>query len=58
MVDDRTLTFFGVRTMKSQSVSYWMNQLGKNSDIEPKDEELSYQKIAEYYLSRENNKAA
>lgn len=45
--------------MKSESISYWMNRLSKDSDVEPKDEnELSFRKIAEYFISRENKKTA
>jgi hypothetical protein len=44
--------------MRSQSIDYWINKLGKNNPkAEPKDEcENSYMQIAEYLLSRENNK--
>ena len=43
--------------MKTQSINYWMNRLGKDSDVDAKDEnELSFKKIAEYFISRENNK--
>ena len=45
--------------MRTESVTYWMNQLGKdNPKAEPKDEnENSLMKLAEYYL-RENKKKA
>jgi len=43
--------------MKTQSVKYWMNKLGKNANYDAKDEnELSFKKIAEYFISRGNNK--
>ena len=44
--------------MRTQSVDYWINQLGqKNPKAEPKDEnENSLLQLAEFYLSLENNK--
>ena len=44
--------------MRTQSVDYWINKLGKNNPkAEPKDEnENSYKLIAEFYLSLKNNK--
>lgn len=46
--------------MRTKSVNYWMNQLGKNnSNAEPKDEnENSYMQLAEYLLSREKKETA
>ena len=44
--------------MRTQSINYWINKLGKNNPkAEPKDEnENSLLQLAEFLLSIENNK--
>lgn len=46
--------------MRTKSIDYWINQLGKDKPIsEPKDEnENSYMQLAEYLLFREKEKTA
>jgi hypothetical protein len=46
--------------MRTQSINYWINQLGKNKpNAEPKDEnENSLLQLAEFYLREKEKRAA